>query len=101
MKRFKKLKFKNEEEKAIAAKILDELVILAELHDSLLKNRDKSKKAWSEGCMFGIKYSIMHIAEKMKDQKRKHDYEKLVQWDKEEEKLLGKKSHKELQKLQK
>ena len=101
MKKSEKLELKGEREKAIADKVLRELAVLAHLSDSLPKSRDKFKKKWTEGLVFGIKHSIMHTVRKMNDPKREKLYEKLVDWEKEEERLFGKKGYKELQKLRK
>lgn len=99
MKKFKDLKLNTEKEKEIADKILHELAVLAHLTDSLPKGRDKFSKRWSEGVVFGMKYSIMHVAEKMNDSEKKKMYEKLIDWEKEKECLLGKKGYKKLKEI--
>lgn len=99
MKKFKTFKLNTEKEKEIADKILHELAVLAHLSDVLPKGRDKFKRKWTEGLVFGIKYAILHVAKKMNDPEREKLYEKLVDWEKEEERLFGKSGYKKLQKL--
>jgi hypothetical protein len=95
------LKLNTKQEKAIADKILHELAVLAHLSDVLPKGRDKFKRKWTEGLVFGIKYSILHVAGKMNDPEKKKLYEKLIDWEKEEECLFGKKGYKKLKELKK
>jgi len=95
------LKLNTKQEKAIADKILHELAVLAHLSDVLPKGRDKFKRKWTEGLVFGIKYSILHVAKKMNDPEREKLYEKLVDWEKEEERLFGKDGYKKVKKLRK
>lgn len=78
--------------------ILDELLVLQKFMDSFPKGKG-SKKVWSEGMVFGIKYAIKHLAKKFNDPKQWQRYNQMLDWQAEEQKLLGKKSYQAFQKL--
>lgn len=94
-------KLPTKKEKAIAVKLLDELVVLARFMDTAPKPRNKNDRRWSEGMVFGIKYAVKTISAMQGDPKIEELYEKRTEWEKEEKRLFGTNQYKELQKSRK
>ena len=85
MKKSSKRKTKQE---ATASEILNELMALVKLFEIFPKGRGSDKR-WAEGMVYGVKYAIVHITEKFIDDDKKDVYKKLIDWEKEQKKLLN------------
>lgn len=92
----KYLKLKTKEEKKTVTEILNRLVVSVRIYESLPKERNKEKRKWADGVIFGMKHMVINITEMLNEPVLKQVYGELIEWDKEEEKFFGKERYKKL-----
>ena len=76
-------------DKKTITKIIQEMIVQVNFFESLPKSRNKDDKKWNDGFIFGMKHLIMSVSRILKDPKKEEIYKKLIDWDKEEDKLMG------------
>lgn len=76
-------------DKKTTIKIIREMIAQVKLFEKFPKPKRVEDKRWSEGVIFGMKYLIILVSKMLKDSGKEKIYKKLINWDKEEEKLMG------------